>query len=1123
MNFAALRESILAQNGREYWRSIEEHADTPEFRKFIAEEYPHEIEEWDNSLSRRNFVKVMGASLALAGLGGCVIQPPEKIVPYVTPVEGMLPGKANFYATAMSLGGVATGLLAKSYEGRPVKLEGNPDHPGSRGATDILAQASILGMYDPDRSQEISFRGGPKTWESFITAIRTAIEENRGDGGAGVRFLTETVTSPTMIDQMAKIRTDLPNSKWIQYEPINDDNATAGARMAFGSPVQTIYRFDRAERILTLDADIFSGFNVGYVKDFAAGRAYSDEKRQISRLYSVETTISITGAKADHRIAVKPSQMGEVAKAIAAALGIAGAVSTYTENAAWITAMARDLQAFRGRSLVVPGRNQSPMVHAMAHAMNAALGNAGQTVVYAEPFSPNSERTQLEQYRELVGDIDAGRVKMLVIIGGNPAYNTPSDLKLSMQRLMPDGVDKVPLRIHLGQYFDETAELCHWHIPEKHYLEGWSDARAYDGTATIVQPLTAPLYDGKNAHEIVQLFMREGFDKKDLDIVREFWQTKTIASAPLAAAVAANANRPAAAETASTAQTTAANTAVGMTGQSNSAGQSMAASGNSRSATGNSSNGIVSPAAATGAGRTDAAASRFEDSWRKAVHDGMIPGTAATAKTVTATSAFMSQPEARPAAGGPIEIAILPDPCVYDGRFTNNGWLQELANPINKITWENVGLISPRTAERMGINTGTDADEKSGGVRGTAFINTKGGNMFSDLVTVNYQGSAIQNGVPMWITPGQPDDVVTIYMGYGRTRAGRVGTGLGYNVFDVRRSDAMDNGFGSIEKRGETTTIASTQIHFNMEGRDLLRVWDVEDFNAHPDMGKQPDEYPKSMYPYEEHQAVYNQNYKWGMTIDLNSCVGCNACVLACQSENNIPVVGKEQVERSREMNWMRIDAYYGGDDLNDPDGPHFQPVLCQQCEQAPCEVVCPVHATVHSAEGLNDMVYNRCVGTRYCSNNCPYKVRRFNFLLYQDWDTPQYKLMRNPEVSIRSRGVMEKCTYCTQRISGARIEAEKDGRRIRDGEIVTACQAACPTNAITFGDLSDPESKIAKVKKDTRDYKLLNELNTQPRTTYLASLKNQNKEMPDYKPPTKKDEHSAVPASKPVGSEGLH
>ncbi len=1059
-NFALLRDKILSQNGKEYWRSVEEFVDAPEFEEFVAREYPHEIEEWDDTLSRRNFVKVMGASLAFAGLTGCVIQPAEKIVPYVqNPSEGTLPGKPSFFATAMSLSGVATGLLAKSFEGRPIKVEGNPDHPGSRGATDIFAQASVLNMYDPDRSQEITFRGNSKTWESFMADLRSSIEANRVDGGAGIRFLTETVTSPTLIDQFNKLKAELPNAKWVQYEPVNSDNATAGARMAFGSSVQTVYKFDKAERILSLDYDLFSNFNVGYIKDYAKGKNFSEEHKEINRLYCVETTITITGAKADHRLAVKPSQLSEVAKAIAKAVGVAGANSSYTENAQWIAAMAKDLVEHKGRSLVVAGDNASPMVHALAHAMNAALGNVGETVVYTDPFSPGTEKTQIEQLRELIADIDAGRVKMLVMLGGNPVYNTPADLKLDRARL-----DKVPMRVHLGPHFDETAEQCHWHVPQKHYFEGWSDARAYDGTTSIVQPLIAPLYDSKSIHEVVQLFFRENFDKKDLDIVKAYWQTANItATAPARPEpkVVPTPGEPTAEPDAEPKATPAATPAA--------------------------------PAAAS-------PARSFEDNWRKAVHDGVIPNSAAAAKTVAVNTTFLAQPEAKPTVSGAVEVSILPDPSIYDGRFANNGWLQELPNPLTKITWANVALISPKTAERLGVNTANAAGEMTGGSQGTSFINTYGGNQFSDLVTLKYQGADIKAPVPMWIAPGQPDDVITIFMGYGRTRAGRVGTGIGYNAFDVRRSDAMNYGFGELAKQGAATQIASTQIHFNMEGRDLLRVWDLEEFEKNPDLGHQHDEYPKSMYPYEQHQAVYEKNYKWGMTIDLNSCVGCNACVVACQSENNIPVVGKEQVERSREMHWMRVDAYYGGD-VAHPDGPYFQPVLCQQCEQAPCEVVCPVHATVHSAEGLNDMVYNRCVGTRYCSNNCPYKVRRFNFLLYQDWNTPQYKLMRNPEVTIRSRGVMEKCTYCTQRISAARIEAEKDGRKIRDGEVVTACQAVCPTDAITFGDMHDPNSKIAKAKKDHRDYKLLNELNTQPRTTYLAGLKNQNKEMPDYRP----------------------
>lgn len=1094
-NFALLRDKILSQSGKKYWRSVEEFVDAPEFEEYVKQEYPAHAEEWDNSLSRRNFVKVMGASLALAGLSGCVIQPPEKIVPYVRQDEQLMPGKPLFFATAMTLGGIATGVLGKSYEGRPIKIEGNPEHPGSLGATDVLTQASLLNMYDPDRLQEVTYRGASKTWQNFVTEFRNVIEENRRDGGAGIRFLTETVTSPTLSAQFRQVAAELPNAKWVQYEPVNHDSAMAGARMAFGTPVNTVYKIDQADKILTLDKDLFADFNVRYMKDYAKGRAYTAEKKQVNRLYAVETTTTLTGAKADHRLAIKPSQVVEVAKAVAAAVGVSGvapAAGLSAEAQNWISVMARDLQASRGRTVVIPGDHQSPMVHALAHAINGALGNVGTTVVYTDPITPAADRLQIDQLRELITDIDAGRVRLLVILGGNPVYDTPADLKLNAERM-----EKVGLRVRLGQYLDETGELCHWNISEKHYLEAWSDARAYDGTATLIQPLIKPLYDSKSAHEVVQLFFKENFDRTDLDIVKSFWQTQNISSSAAPKPAATAQSTPAQNGSANAPQNGSQN--AGQTGS-----QNASTSPNASLVPATNAAGTNTPAPAGAPSRN------FEDNWRKAVHDGFIANSALPAKTVSLNTAFLSQPETKPAAAGGLEILILPDPSVHDGRFANNGWLQELPKPLTKITWDNVALISPATAAKLGINQGNDQDEMSGGVRGISFINTKGGNMSSDLVTLTYQGGQIQKSVPMWISPGQPDDVITLFMGYGRTRAGRVGTGLGYNVFDVRRSDAMGFGTGDVKKTGENYTIASTQIHFNMEGRDLLRVWEVEEIDALSKKYQAKEEkysgYDISMYEPFNYSAAEWQ-HKWGMTIDLNQCVGCNACVIACQSENNIPVVGKEQVERSREMHWLRIDAYFGGTDVNNPDGPHFQPVLCQQCEQAPCEVVCPVHATVHSAEGLNDMVYNRCVGTRYCSNNCPYKVRRFNFLLYQDWNTPQYKLMRNPEVTVRSRGVMEKCTYCTQRIAAARIEGRKDNRRIRDGEVMTACQSVCPTEAIIFGDLNDSQSTVAKMKNDPRNYSLLFELNTLPRTTYLASVKNFNKAMPDYKPKAKDEE----------------
>ncbi len=1121
ISFASLRKQILEKSGKDYWRSVEEFAETPEFEEFVKQEYPTHAEEWEDGLSRRNFIKVMGASLAFAGLTGCVIQPAEKIVPYVKQPEEIVPGKALFYATSMSVGGTGVGLLAKSNEGRPTKIEGNPDHPGSLGATNVWAQAALLQMYDPDRSQEVRYRGGQSTWQSFMTQVRGAVDQLRGDGGTGIRFLTETVTSPTLIAQFKQILTELPNARLYQYEPANRDNATAGAKMAFGSATKAIYKFDQAARILSLDSDFLSSFNVRYTKDFVKGRNFSEEKQDINRLYMVETSVSITGAKADHRIGVKPSQMPDVARAIAAAVGVGAANSTYTENAQWISALAKDLQANRGKSVVVAGDNQPPVVHALAHAMNQALGNVGATVTYAEPFEPNADTLQIDNLRQLIQEIDGGAVKMLVVLDANPVYNTPFDLRLNAERM-----NKIPLRIHTGLYQDETAELCQWHVNAKHFLESWGDTRAYDGTVSIVQPLVEPLYEGKSLHEVVQIFARENFDQKDRDIVKNFWQKQGFATgAPRAMAT--------------TATSGGGNSASGNSETGNSSGINSQSGGNSQTSramnnsggnNNNNNNAAMNSGGAltrnstttpqnnsssqqvqpiqTDTQTTNAVANskNFDAQWRKVVHDGLVPNSAAQAKNVSVNTAFLTQNIPAMGGSGGVEFSIQPDPCVHDGRFSNNGWLQELPKNLTKVTWENVALVSPTTARRLGFNQTRSEDEQNGGVEGTSFINTTGGNLFSDLATVRCNGAEIQNAVPVWIAPGQPDDVVTIYTGYGRARAGQIGTGIGYNAYDVVKSDAASFAAGEIIGRGAQENIASTQTHFNMEGRDLLRVWDLEQFQENPKLGEQHNEYDKSMYdesqPGGEFQKHYSENHRWGMTIDLNNCVGCNACVVACQSENNIPVVGKDQIARSREMHWMRIDTYYTGSDLNSPETLSFQPVLCQQCEQAPCETVCPVHATVHSAEGLNDMVYNRCVGTRYCSNNCPYKVRRFNFLLYQDWNTPQYKLMRNPEVTIRSRGVMEKCTYCTQRISSARIEAQKDGgRMVRDGEVQTACQTVCPADAIVFGDLNDKNSQVSRLKQDPRNYILLNELNTQPRTTYLASLKNQNKEMPDYKP----------------------
>jgi molybdopterin-containing oxidoreductase family iron-sulfur binding subunit len=1057
---------------KKYWRSLEELADAPEFREFVTREYPQHAEEWDDPVERRTFLKLMGASLALAGLSGCVFQPPEKVVPYVTQPEHGTPGKALFFATASSLGGVATPLLARSNEGRPTKLEGNPDHPNSRNsdpsdrgssATDIFSQASILSLYDPDRSQIPLFRDESRTWSTFVGEIRTGLDEQRPKQGAGIRFLTETITSPTLAAQLKGILTEFPQAKWHQYEPANNDNARAGAMMAFGQPVNTIYDFSKADRILSLDADFLAALpgTLRYARDFAARRRITEGKKEMNRLYVIETTPTNTGAAADHHWSVKPSELLKAASAVGAQVGVKS--SGAESSSAGLDSIAHDLQQHKGASIVIAGKEAPPAVHALAHAMNAALGNVGTTVSYTDPLEANPV-DQRQSLQELINDIDGGRVEMLVIVGGNPVYNTPADLKLDKDRMF-----KTKLRVHLGQYRDETSELCHWQIPESHYLEAWSDARSYDGTVTIVQPIIEPLYQSKSAHELLAVFTAK-YDQKPYEIIREYWNSKQ--------------------QTANSRQQTA---GTGTGGSRQEAGA-----------------GTTTPSAQPTPAPAATPAADFETWWRKCVHDGFIPNTALATKTVSANTVSGSQPNAggtpavpvntvpvasgSPADTGGFELVFRTDPTIYDGRFSNNGWLQELPKPLTKLTWDNAALISPNTAKQLGV---------------TKTIGKKGGDIYVDTLKINYQGRTISAAVPTWITPGQPDGVITIHLGYGRSLAGRVGNGCGFNAYEIRTSDSPWAGQAvTVEKGNAQHQLAVTQLHFNMEDRDfskedrdILRMETLEDYlhgkhaeNEEHVPGDHETLYDPKLFDYQDQGN--GLNYAWGMAIDLNNCIGCNACTIACQSENNIPVVGKEQVVRSREMHWIRVDTYFKGEDPSNPEATNFMPVPCMHCENAPCEPVCPVHATVHSAEGLNDMVYNRCVGTKYCSNNCPYKVRRFNFFLYQDWETPTYQLMRNPDVSVRSRGVMEKCTYCVQRIQSAKIQSEIEGRKVRDGEIVTACQAVCPTDVIVFGDVNDPNSRVSKLKAEQRNYSLLAELNTKPRTTYLSALKNPNPEI---------------------------
>lgn len=982
LDLTAVQTRLAQSQGRDYWRGLEELAAAPEFQEFLHREFPRQASEWTPALSRRNFLQLMGASLALAGLTACANQPDEKIVPYVQMPEETVPGQPLFFATAMQLGGYAMGLLAQSQLNRPTKLEGNPDHPASLGATDALAQASILNLYDPDRAKDVTHAGAASTWEAFLADLQTQRAQQQASGGAGLRILTETVTSPTLFSQMQALLTAFPNAVWHQYEPVNRDNVYAGAQLAFGAAVEPIYRLDQAAIIVSLDADLFGAApgRVRYARDFADGRrADAPEGRPRNRLYVLESTPTITGAAADHRLPLKASQIEGFARALALALGVTVTASDdATLPTTWVSAIAQDLQAHAGTSLVVAGDHQPAIVHALAHAINETLGNGGQTVIYSDPVVANPIN-QADSLRTLVAAMTAGEVETLLIVGGNPVYTAPVDLDFAA------ALAQVPFRVHLGSHVDETAVHCQWQIPESHYLEAWSDGRAYDGTITIQQPLIQPLYASHSAHELLDALVSETV-RSDHDLVQAYWSTQQ--------------------------------------GEAN-----------------------------------------FATFWRQALHDGIVAASALPAKPVALQAAVGEQP-VTPFDTAALEINFRPDPTIGDGRFANNGWLQELPKPLTKLTWENAALISPTTATTLGLTSG-------------------------DVVELSYDGRTL--AAPVWVLPGQSEGAVTVHLGYGRTDAGRIGSGIGFNAYGLRTAAAPWFGTGvALRKVSAGYQLAVTQLHHSMEGRNLIRVGTVAQFAVEPEFVHEMDPHGEeiSLYP----KVDYSAENAWGMAIDLSACNGCNACVTACQAENNIPIVGKEQVINGREMHWIRLDRYFEGE----PDNPaiHHQPVTCMHCENAPCEVVCPVAATMHDEEGLNTMIYNRCVGTRYCSNNCPYKVRRFNFLEFVNFDDESLKLQRNPNVTVRSRGVMEKCTYCVQRISAARITAKLEERPIGDGEVVTACQAACPTRAIVFGNINDAESQVAKRKASPLNYGMLTELNTHPRTTYLAKLRNPNPEL---------------------------
>jgi MoCo/4Fe-4S cofactor protein with predicted Tat translocation signal len=1005
-DWQAVREKLGNGDAPQYWRSLEELTSDPRVQEIIEREFLPDEPGRLTPLSRRRFVQLMAASLALAGFTGCTRKPHETILPYSRAPENIVPGKPLYFATAMELAGSALGLLVETHEGRPTKIEGNPTHPASLGASDAFAQASLLSLYDPDRSQAVTYGGDIRPWTSFVEEVRRALPVLRSRGGAGLRFLTETIISPTAGAQLRALLQAFPEARWHQYEPCGGDALREGSRLVFDRYVNTYYNVERSDIILSLDADFLaSGTSaVRYARQFASRRKPESADPAMTRLYVVEPTPSSTGAKADHHLALDNSQIETFATQLADAVLNGPDQAPESRHTSFLLAVARDLLSHRGSGVVLPGDHQPASVHALAHLINHSLGNFGSTVVHTNAIESESV-AQIESMRALAEDIGRGDVEWLIIVGGNPVYNAPTDLSFG------EKLRSVPNSVHLSLYVDETSAACRWHIPAAHYLEAWSDTRTFDGTASVVQPVIAPLYGGKSAHEFLAVFTNQP-NLPGYDAVRRYWQSQH--SGP-----------------------------------------------------------------------------DFEAFWRQSLHEGIIEGTAFAPLSIAPRADLQAALLSNQASATDrtestseqttdrFELIFRPDPTIFDGRFANNGWLQELPKPITRLTWDNAVLVSPAAAERLGL-----AHHIAGG--GTR------GEVLADIVEITSGDMSLL--APAWIVPGQADRTVTLHLGHGRINAGRLGNGTGVNGYPLRVSGSPNSTSEiTLRKTGNQVAMACVQLHHGMEGRDLVRSMTLDAYQEQdttaPSLGKESGEHP-SLYPLFPYEG-----YAWGMVIDLNACVGCNSCVVACQAENNIPIVGKDEVLRGREMHWIRIDHYQHGS-LDDPER-YFQPVPCMQCENAPCEPVCPVAATVHSAEGLNDMVYNRCVGTRYCSNNCPYKVRRFNFLEYTDWETPSLKLMLNPDVTVRSRGVMEKCTYCVQRINKGRIEAERDNRRIRDGDVQPACAQACPANAITFGNVNDPASMVSRLKAGSRNYALLEHLNTRPRTTYLAEVRNPNPEIP--------------------------
>ncbi len=1047
--------------GPKYWRSLDQLAETPEFNEWVEREFPAGASEFNDPVSRRHFVKIMSASFLLGGLGlaGCR-RPEEHILPFSKMPEGYIHGVAQYYATARPTRGTAVPLLVKSNDGRPTKIEGNPNHPGSNGGTDAFTQAAILNLYDPDRAMRFTNSGVEKSSAETFDALAQLSKKFQGNAGEGLSFLLEQSSSPSRERLQKIISEKFPKARWFIYEAIDLSVASKAAAIAFGQPVAPEYKLENARRILSLDCDFLGAEEDSHrsIRGYAKGRKLETPKDDMNRLYVAESLFSVTGMNADHRLRLAPSQILPLAARLASEIvkgdlnGLSGLAASFKGDAKWIAECAKDLIQHGKGSVVVAGHRQPLAVHLIANSINSALGSVGNAVVY-HPVAKSNEGS----INDLAKALNANEVDTLVVLGGNQTYTAPADLDWAKTQA------KAKTVVRLGYYEDESFSGATWHLPAAHFLESWGDARTIDGTMVSIQPLIEPLFNGVTEIEILARIA--GINTtRPLDIVRETF--KTVSGLDV-----------------------------------------------------------------------------FDEAWKKFLHDGYLADSQSKAVTVSANLGAIGQElsKAKAVALGvspdsatgrtlqpdEFEIVFHRDYSVDDGRYNNNGWLQETPDPITKVVWENVIMVSPATAKKLDLRVTknrTDDDLKN---------NDRGIIDGNDIIEVELNGRKIQGAV--WVQPGLADNTIALALGYGRSKTGRVGTGAGYNAYFLRTSDSLSFASGAkISKTGNIRRVVSTQEHGSMEGRPIIREANLEQFKAKPDFAKNmdleahaPNAGPIYQHPYNSSPALKSSVHQWGMSIDMNSCVGCNACVVACQSENNIPIVGKDQVNKGREMHWMRIDRYYTGD-VSDPQVAN-QPMLCQHCESAPCESVCPVNATVHDEEGVNIMAYNRCVGTRYCGNNCAWKVRRFNFFdfnkrpndladtskgprgkLYQGplakrepLEYDMIKMLKNPDVTVRMRGVMEKCSFCIQRIEGAKISQKvKVGASgdvaVPEGTFTTACAQVCPAEAIVFGNILDENSRVAKLKTQERNYAVLGFLDTKPRLTYLARIRNPNPQMPD-------------------------